>query len=117
MNSQPECVIVETKQAAWVGRNYLQKFFAYLAQVDNTNSRKYYLETSEDEFKTRYNNRTKALQNKGHEKKNELSKDVWELNDKGEDFTIKWSVAAKASPCICDCKRCDLCLTEELLIA
>ena len=54
---------------------------------------------------------------KGHEKKTELSKYVWELKDKGEDFTIKWSVAAKASPYICGSKRCDLCLTEKLLIA
>ena len=41
----------------------------------------------------------------------------WELKDKGEDFTIKWSVATKASPYICSSKRCDLCLTEKLLIA
>ena len=72
---------------------------------------------SEDEFKTRYNNRTMSFQNKGHEKKTELSKYVWELKDKGEDFTIKWSVAAKPSPYICGSKRCDLCLTEKLLIA
>ena len=55
---------------------------------------------SEDEFKTRYNNRTMSFQNKGHEKKTELSKYVWELKDKGEDFNIKWSIAAKASPYI-----------------
>ena len=97
--------------------NYLQTFFVYQPQVDSANSRKYYLGTSEDEFKTRYNNHTKSFRNKGHEKKTELSKYVWELKDKGEDFTIKWSVAAKASPYICGSKRCDLCLTEKLLIA
>ena len=58
-----------------------------------------------------------SFQNKGHEKKTELSKYVWELKDKGEDFTIKWSVAGKAALYICDSKRCDLCLTEKLLIA
>ena len=46
-----------------------------------------------------------------------FQKYVWELKDKGEDFTIKWSVAAKVSPYICGSKPCDLCLTEKLLIA
>ena len=95
--------------------NYLQKCFVYQAQVDSINSS--YLGTSEDEFKTRCNNHTMSFQNKGHEKKTELSKYVWELKDKGEDFTIKWSVAGKAALYICDSKRCDLCLTEKLLIA
>ena len=98
-------------------RNCLQKCFVYQAQVDSANSRKYYLGTSEDEFKTRYNNNTMSFQNKGYEKGTELSKYVWYLKDKGEDFTIKWSVAAKASPHICGSKSCDLCLTEKLLIA
>ena len=89
----------------------------YQAQVDSANSRKYYLGTSEDEFKTRYNNHTKSFRNKGHEKKTELSKYVWELKNKGEDFTIKWSVAAKHSPYICGSKCCNLCLTEKLLVA
>ena len=58
-----------------------------------------------------------SFQNKGYEKKTELSKYVWERKDKGEDFTIKWSVAAKVALYICGSKRCDLCLTEKLLIA
>ena len=58
-----------------------------------------------------------SLQNKVHEKETEHSKHVWKLKDKGEDFTIKWSVAAKASSYTCGSKRCDLCLTEKLLIA
>ena len=68
----------------------------YQAQVDSANSRKYYLGTSEDEFKTRYSNHTISFRNKGYEKETELSKYVWYLKDKGEDFTFKWSVAAKA---------------------
>ena len=58
-----------------------------------------------------------SFRNKGHEKKTELSKYVWELKDKGEDFAIKWSVAAKHFPYICGSKCCDFCLTEKLLIA
>ena len=58
-----------------------------------------------------------SFRNKGYEKGTELSKYVWYLKDKGEDFITKWSVAAKASPSICGSKRYDLCLTEKLLIA
>ena len=53
--------------------------------------------------------------NKGYEKETELSKYVWKLKDKEKDFTIKLSVAAKASPYICS-KHCDLCLMEKLLV-
>ena len=67
-------------------RNCLQKCFVYQAQVDSANSRKYYLGTSEEEFKTRYNNHTMSFRNKGYEKGTELSKYVWYLKDKGEDF-------------------------------
>ena len=87
--------------------NCLQKSFVYQAQVDSADSRKYYLGTSEDEFKTRYNNHTISFRNRGYEKKTELSKYVWNLKDKGEGFTIKWSVAAKAFPYTCGSKRCD----------
>ena len=96
--------------------NCLQKSFVYKAQVDSADSKKYYLGTSDDEFKFRYNNHTMSFQNRGYEKKTELSKYIWNLKDKGEDFTFKWSVAAKAFPYTCS-KRCDLCLTEKLLIA
>ena len=63
--------------------NCLQKCFVYQAQVDGANLRNYYLWTSEDEFKTRYNNHTMSFRNKGYEKGTELSKYVWYLKDKG----------------------------------
>ena len=53
--------------------NCLQKCFVYQAQLDSANSRKYYPGTSENEFKTRYNNHAMSLRNKGHEKTTELS--------------------------------------------
>ena len=97
--------------------NCLQKCFVYQTQVASANSKKSYLGTSEDKFKTRYNNNTMSFRSKAHEKKTELSKFLWKLKGKGEDFTIKWSIAAKVSPYICSSNRCDLCPTEELLIA
>ena len=97
--------------------NCLQKSFVYQAQVDSADSRKYFLGTSEDKFKTRYNNHTMPFRNGGYKKKTELSKYVWSLKHKGEDFKIKLSVASKAFSYTCGSKRYDLCLTEKLLIA
>ena len=77
------------KASCPMDRNCLQKCFVYQAQVDSTNSRKSYLGSSEDEFKTRYNNHTMSFRDKGYEKETELPKYVWYLKDKGEDFTIK----------------------------
>ena len=105
------------KPSCPMNENCLQKCFVYQSQLNSANSRKYYLRTSEDKFKARHNNHSMSFRNKGHEKKTELSKYVWEMKDKGEYFTIKWSVAANATPYICASKRCDLYLTENLLIA
>ena len=71
---------------------------------------------SEDEFKTRYNNHSMPFRNTVYEKDSELSRYVWNLKDKGESFTIKWSVAATPSPYICNSKRCALSLMQKLLI-
>ena len=77
---------------------------------------KYYLGTSEGEFKERYKNHTKLFRNKGYKTKTELSKYLWNLKDKNQEYELTWCIAAKASPYMCDTRRCDLCLTEKLLI-
>ena len=57
-------------------RNCLQKSFVYQPRIVSPNPRKYYLGTSEDEFKTRYKNHTMFFRNKGYKKETELSKYV-----------------------------------------
>ena len=39
------------------------------------------------------------------------------LKETQTNFNIIWSIAAKASPYACGTRKCDLCLTEKLLIA
>ena len=50
--------------------NCLQKCFVYQTLVDSANSRKYYLGTSEDEFKTGCNNPTMSFRKKRSWKEN-----------------------------------------------
>ena len=52
-----------------------------------------------------------------HEQDTELSKHMWKLQDKGINFTLKWSVVPYASTYRCGSRRCDPCLTEKYVIA
>ena len=97
--------------------NCLKKCLVYKAQVNSVRETKYYLGTAEDTFKTRHNNHKKSFKHRMYEKETELSKYIWKLKDQNIKFTIKWNVEAMAIPYTCGSKRCDLCLTEKLLIA
>ena len=44
-----------------------------------------------------------------------LSKHIWKLKN-NKPYNISWSVAAHASPYRCGMRRCDLCLTEKIVI-
>ena len=81
------------------------------------NEEKFYLGCCESEFKLRFNNHTQSFKSKTHMHDTQLSKYVWSLKETKTDFNIVWSIAAKASPYACGTRKCDLCLTEKLLIA
>ena len=65
----------------------------------------------------RYANHKKSFKNKRYEKDTELSEYIWQLNDNNITYDLKWSVAPRCSPYICGSRKCDLCITEKLLIA
>ena len=46
----------------------------------------------------------------------QLSKYVWDLNDKEENYKIKWEIIQKATPLKCGAKVCQLCLSEKFHI-
>ena len=46
----------------------------------------------------------------------ELSKYVWQLKESNTPYNIKWSIASKSQAYNNKSKRCNLCLTEKLLI-
>ena len=53
----------------------------------------------------------------GHRTATALSKYIWELKDEGRSYEVKWDVARKAFPYKCGTRRCDVCLTEKMVIA
>ena len=95
----------------------LTSCFVYNESVKTSSGEMNYVGTCEGPFKQRYNNHTKSFRNRKYEKDTELSKHIWKLKDSCSEYSIKWSIAARAAPYASGSKKCDLFLTEKLLIA
>ena len=89
----------------------------YKAEVSINTTYKEYYGASEGDFKFRYNNHTQSLRNISHINDMELSEYLWTLKANGTDYHLKWSIKSYASRYKCGTRRCDLCLTEKIIIA
>ena len=78
---------------------------------------KFYYGLTVNEFKTRYNTHTSSFRNPDYRNSTELSKHVWTLRESGLEPKITWEIFRKAAPYKCGARRCDLCLTEKMVIA
>ena len=94
----------------------LTKSTVYRAEVSSTSTNASYIGICEGPFKERFNNHTKSLRHRKYRLQTELSKLVWELKDKAENPTIKWSIETKTQPYKSGTRKCDLCDSEILLI-
>ena len=70
-----------------------------------------------DCVKLRYNNHTMSFRHKKCINDTELSKYLWKLKEQNSDYNLQWSIKAYASPYKCETRKCDLCLTEKMIIA
>ena len=89
----------------------------YKATVTTINGDKFYIGQTEGEFKKRYHRHTLSFRSEAYRNDTRLSTYIWNLKEKNIKYDITWSIAAKASPYACGTRKCDLCLTEKLLIA
>ena len=90
----------------------------YKATVSAPNNpTKFYYGLTEKDFKTRYRNHTSSFRNPTYRNNTELSKHVWTLKESGLEPKIKWEIIRRAAPYKCGARRCDLCLTEKMIIA
>ena len=93
----------------------------YKATISAPNhAEKYYYGLSEPEFKSRYANHKSSLKYPSKRNTTELSKYYWDLRDKGvdkKDIKVDWRIERQAHKYKCGTRRCDLCLTEKLVIA
>ena len=76
-----------------------------------------YYGLSEPPFKKRYTGHSHSFRNEELRSSTELSKFVWDLKNGGVDYSIKWKIESKCHPYRNGSRRCNLCLTEKLIIA
>ena len=72
---------------------------------------------TEGTFKQRFGNHKKSFNVEKYRKETELSKYMWELKGLGLEGEVRWEIAKRAAPYKCGARRCDLCLTEKMVIA
>ena len=90
----------------------------YKAKVSTNTTNKEYYGTSEGEFKYRHNNPMQSFRNISHINDTELSKYLWTLKVNGSDNHLKSkSIKSYPSRYKCGTRRCDLSLTEKMIIA
>ena len=90
----------------------------YKATVTNnaTGSEKDYIGLTEPPFKLRHANHMTSFRHEKYASRTELSKHVWGMKQRQEDFTVKWSILEKARAYSNTTKRCNLCISEKLQI-
>ena len=94
----------------------LEKALVYKASVKTGGQTYSYYGTSEGEFKTRHTNHTSSFRHESKKNSTELSKKIWEIKESGKEYSLTWEIAKKAFPYQGGRTKCDLCLTEKLLI-
>ena len=78
---------------------------------------RHYYRLTEPEFKKRYAILLSSFRHEELKTAFELSKYVWDLKAEGSDYAIKWEIVQHAARYRCGTRRCDLCLTEKMVIA
>ena len=99
-----------------LNRNCPSECLVYNAAV-NTSTTKNYYGTCVKRFKERYNNPTSSFKNKSRQKSKEVSSCIWELKENRKNYTTDWLISVKVHLYICGTRKCDLCLSDKLMIA
>ena len=88
---------------------------ATVTTLDDQEEKKYRGSTG-GAFKDRFPTHTASFRHEKYKTSTRLSKYIWELKEGNRPYNMKWSKIASAQPYQNGSKRCNLCLTEKLLI-
>ena len=106
------------RQQCPLNGNCLAEGVIYKATVSaDTKPTRQYFGLTEGKFKTRYSTHMHSFRAENSKTATELSKYVWSLKSEQLDYNIKWNLVQKASPYKCGTRRCDICLSEKMVIA
>ena len=89
----------------------LTQYLVYKATSTTSSNSFVYYGTSEEEFKTWYNNHTKSFRHHECMNQTELRKLVGNLKDHGLNYNLSWEIHQKASLYYCGLKLYDLCFS------
>ena len=104
------------KDACPLRGNCLVKSVVYKATVSTIDSSQTYIGISGGEFKTRFNNHNKSFRHQKYENETELSKAVWTLKRRNQDFNIQWDIIKCSNKSMRKSGICNLCLDEKVEI-
>ena len=99
--------------------NVMQKGVVYkvfLTTKENNTATRTYIGSTENTFKQRYTNHKSDMHNQAKSNSTTLSHHTWQCRDRGTKPEITWQIIRTCSVYKCGTRRCDLCLTEKLLI-
>ena len=88
----------------------------YKATIKTKKDTKIYIGSTENEFKQRYYAHKGDMGKQTNRYKTTLANHVWECKDKGDNPVVTWEILRKCNRYKCGTRRCDLCLTEKMLI-
>ena len=94
----------------------LASSIVYKATVCSENETKSYIGLVEGDFKRRWNNHRQSFRRLEYENSTTLSSYVWSLRDRGCDFSVKLEIMKRMNPYVGGASKCNLCLSEKLLI-
>ena len=93
----------------------LANAIVYKADVITDNNTKVYTGATKSEFKKRLAVHKNSFRNRT-QCQTCLSSYIWDLKDQNVDYEIMWTLHHQAFPYQCGTRKCDLCLTEKLVI-
>ena len=98
--------------------NCLTSSVIYKAEIseDKSSTSCSYIGLAATSFKERYNNHISSFKNYSQKEKTTLSKHVWELKERGANFSIKWFIIKRCNSYHPNIRQCNLCLMEKTLI-
>ena len=104
------------KEECPLNRECLTKEIVYQATVKSQESTETYVGLTSNEFKTRWRNHKISFNKESRKNETELSKHIWQLKDRKQEYDITWKILAKAKAYSNQTKRCNLCIAEKYFI-
>lgn len=96
--------------------NCLVPCVVYKAEVKSSNIRKIYYGSCNGTFKERFRNHKTSFSLASHKDDTKLSQYIWNLKNQNKQFEVAWSIVKKCSPYRPSSNKCDLCLSEKVVI-